>query len=145
MVVHVEISDTIPIPKEKLFSLMSDYNNWPKLFPSGHTSVKLIRKEGDLEYIELGDKRYRKVTETHRVIPPDRIDIEEFTPNWSGMFVNLFESSPEGGTRLTLKVDIKGGNFLFKLIEPFSKSYIRNRIRKEIHEDLKKSVRTTFS
>ena len=79
------------------------------------------------------------------MIPPDRIDIMEFTPNWSGVFVNLFESSPDGGTCLTLKVDIKGRNFLFKLIEPFSKNYIRNRIRKEIHEDLKKSVTTTFS
>ncbi|HZW54861.1 MAG TPA: hypothetical protein VFF30_01080 [Nitrososphaerales archaeon] len=68
----------------------------------------MISKEGDIERIELGDNRYGKVIETHRVILPNRIDIEEFTPNWTGMFVNLFESTPEGNTRLTLKVDIKG-------------------------------------
>jgi hypothetical protein len=139
--VHVEVSDTIDVPKEKLFAFMSDYNNWPKLFPNEHTSVKLIRKEGDLEYLEIGDKRYGRITETHRVIPPNRIEIEEFTPNWIGMFVNLFESASEGGTRLTLKVDIRGRNFLFKLIGPLSKSYIRKRVKKEIHDELKSSVR----
>jgi hypothetical protein len=51
--VHVEVSGEIPVPSEKLFLLMSDYNNWPKLF-SAHTSVRLIKKEGNVEYIELG-------------------------------------------------------------------------------------------
>jgi|GEM_PF-1463517 hypothetical protein len=139
---HVEVSDTIDIPKDRLFSLMSDYNNWPKLFPNSCTSVKLIRKEGDMEYIEMGDRRYGKVTEMHRVIPPDEIYIEEYTPNWTGIFVNLFESLPDGRTRLTLKVDIKGNNLLFRLIDPFSKSYVRNRVRNQIHEEIKASLKS---
>jgi len=131
------------VPKEKLFALMSDYQNWPKLFPY-HQTIRLVRKEGDTEYVEIDDKRYGKITETHRVIPPDRIDIEEFTPNWSGIFVNLFESSPDGGTRLTLKVDIRGKGF-FKLLVPFSKGYVRNRVRREIHSELKRAARTKFA
>ncbi len=136
--VQVEVSGEIPVPSEKLFSLMSDYNNWPKLF-SAHTSVRLIKKEGDVEYIELGDRRYGKVNETHRVIPPNRIDIEEFTPGWDGTFVNLFESLPNGNTELTVKVDIKGKG-LMKLVGPFAGSYVRNRVRKQIFEELQKTA-----
>lgn len=136
--VHVEVSDKIMVPMDKLYALMSDYTNWPKLF-SQYTDIRLIRKEGDTEYVELGDKRYGKVTEAHRVIPPDRIDIEEFTPNWRGVFVNLFEPSPGGGTILTLKVDITGQGFL-KLLAPFSRGYIRRRVKKEIYEELRKNA-----
>ena len=143
--VHVEVSDTVPVPKDKLFSLMSDYNNWPKLFPTSHAGVRLISKEGDAERIELEDIRYGKVIEIHKVIPPDRIEIEEFTPNWKGRFMNLFEPASDSSTRLTLKVDITGRNFIFKVIAPFSKGYIRNRVKKEIHEDLKRTARTILA
>lgn len=71
------------------------------------------------------------------MIPPDRIDIEEFTPGWDGIFVNLFESLPNGSSRLTVKVDIRGKG-LTKFVGPFVGGYIRNRVRKEILEDLQK-------
>jgi len=89
--------------------------------------------------VELGDKRYRKVTEAHRVIPPARIDIEEFTLNLRGVFVNLFEPSPGGGTILTLRVDIAGKGFL-KLLAPFSRGYIHRRVWKEVYGELGKNA-----
>jgi hypothetical protein len=44
--VHVEVSDIIMVPMDKLYVLMSDYTNWPRLF-SQYTGILLIRKEGD--------------------------------------------------------------------------------------------------
>ncbi len=77
------------MPRDKLFSLMSDYQNWPKFFPY-HQAVRLIHKEGDKEHLEIDDKNMGKITEIHKAIPPNRIEIEEFTPNWNGTFLNIF-------------------------------------------------------
>jgi hypothetical protein len=80
--VQVEVSDIIGVAREGLLSLMPDYNNWPRLF-NNHTSFRLIKRECDSEYIEPGDKGYCKVTEIHRVMPPNEIYTEGFTPNWN--------------------------------------------------------------
>lgn len=59
-----------------------------------HPWVKLVMKEGDKEYPELGEKHYGTVTEVHQAIPPDRIDIEETTPGWVGDVCEPLRGAP---------------------------------------------------
>ena len=132
--------------KDRLFALMSDYANWPKLFPQ-HKAVRLIRRDGDREYLEIDNADGTKITEIHRVVLPSRIEVEEFTAGWSGLFVNEFEALPDGTTRLTIIADfsLKGPLKVFEPFSSFFKDLSNKQIKKNIHDPLKKAVTTTFA
>ncbi len=97
---HAEATQLVKAPREKVFQVVADWENWPK-WSTLYTSFKATKREGNTEYVKYGGRFLgREFEETAKatLIPPDRIEGEE---EEDSKLVFTFDSVPEG-TRVTL-------------------------------------------
>ena len=101
--VHAEVSSLVKVPREKAYSAYTDFEAMPKWSRQGR-EVKAVRREGDVVFLEMGEKR--KVVREMRLFPPDRVESEGETRFKQIKTTVVFEEVP-GGTRVTASLDVQ--------------------------------------
>jgi carbon monoxide dehydrogenase subunit G len=126
----------VGVERDKIFKVITDFENLAKIFPKYFKSLKIISKSGnvtklqeDLEF--LGRKL--SVTVDHVVEEPDRhIVIMLDGPGKDTRFEEIFEKVPEG-TKITVDVDLVL-NGKFKVMGFLAKKKIKNKMSQALDE-----------
>jgi len=126
----------VGVERDKIFKVITDFENLAKIFPKYFKSLKIISKSGnvtklqeDLEF--LGRKL--SVTVDHVVEEPDRhIVIMLDGPGKDTRFEEVFEKVPEG-TKITVDVDLVL-NGKFKVMGFLAKKKIKNKMSQALDE-----------
>jgi len=95
---HIEQTQIVKAPREKVFQAWTDYEAVPK-WQTLFTSVKVAKRDGNTALLELEvNMRGRKTlrTEKHLLTPPERVDVEGEMQGMTNTSVWKFESAPEG-------------------------------------------------
>jgi hippurate hydrolase len=98
----------VSAPKATVSAVYGEYPNWPRLFPTIN-GVRLLRREGAKLVLEI-DHAEGTVVNEMLVRSPDEISLWEVHRRFDALFVNRFETVPEG-TRFTVsgEIHLKGG------------------------------------
>ena len=127
---------TVDADRDKIFKVITDFENLAKIFPKYFKQLKIISKSGnvtklqeDLEF--LGKKL--SVTVDHIVEEPDKhIVIMLDGPGKDTRFEETFEKVPEG-TKITVEVDLVL-NGKFKVMGFFAKKKIKSKMSEALDE-----------
>jgi len=127
---------TVNADRDKIFKVITDFENLAKIFPKYFKSLKIISKSGnvtklkeDLEFLE----RKLSVTVDHVVEEPDKhVVIMLDGPGKNTRFEETFEKSSDG-TKITVNVDLVL-NGKFKVMGFFAKKKIKNKMSQALDE-----------
>ena len=127
---------TVDADRDKIFKVITDFENLAKIFPKYFKSLKIISNSGnvtklqeDLEF--LGKKL--SVTVDHIVEEPDKhIVIMLDGPGKDTRFEETFEKVSEG-TKITVEVDLVL-NGKFKVMGFFAKKKIKSKMSEALDE-----------
>ena len=127
---------TVDADRDKIFKVITDFENLAKIFPKYFKSLKIISKSGnvtklqeDLEF--LGKKL--SVTVDHIVEEPAKhIVIMLDGPGKATRFEETFEKVSEG-TKITVEVDLVL-NGKFKVMGFFAKKKIKSKMSEALDE-----------
>jgi len=127
---------TVDADRDKIFRVITDFENLAKIFPKYFKSLKIISKSGNTTKLEeelefLGKKL--SVTVDHIVEEPDKhIVIMLDGPGKNTRFEGTFEKVPEG-TKITVDVDlVLSGKF--KVMGFFAKKKIKSKMDQALDE-----------
>jgi uncharacterized protein YndB with AHSA1/START domain len=113
---HFEVSLVVGVPREKVYSVYTDFEAAPK-WSNDKREVKVSRREGNTVYLEGGSpmggsQGAREV----KLLPPERVESHGETRLTRARSVVMFDEVP-AGTRITasLDVEVKGRwSWIFK-------------------------------
>ena len=122
----VVASTMVSAPKATVSAVYGEYPNWPRLFPTIN-GVRLLRREGAKLVLEI-DHAEGTVVNEMLVRSPDEISLWEVHRRFDALFLNRFETVPEG-TRFTVsgEIHLKG---LAKPLKPFLRGYVSKRMER---------------
>ena len=126
----------VNIDRDKIFNVITDFENLAKIFPKYFKSLKIISKSGNITKLEeelefLGKKL--NVTVDHIVEEPDKHTVIMLDgPGKNTKFEEMFEKMPEG-TKITIDVDLVL-NGKFKVMGFFAKKQIKNKMSQALDE-----------
>lgn len=129
---HIENSQIIKAPRERVFQILTDYETWPK-FSTFFSRVSVTERNGNIVRLDTDVKlRGRKVRrmEKHVQTPPARIEVEGEMEGVTNTSVWKFDSVPEG-TCLTASVDAQLNGWA-RLLGPIAKRQLSSLLRKEM-------------
>jgi carbon monoxide dehydrogenase subunit G len=141
--IHWEGSWTIRAPRERVYEVMTDFENWPKLFPDLVKSIRVIRRTDTAAVLEgefslLGRKGHGVM---HlRLHPPEGYSAENTSEELGEESETLkFEEAPEGTLyRWTVEARPKGLlNHLLGMVLGF---YVRRFYERSLIGPLRKIV-----
>ncbi len=95
---HIEQTQIVKAPCEKVFQAWTDYENWPKYFDF-FTRVTVTERAGNTARLDTEVKfmgREAKRTEKHVLTPPERVEVEGEMDGMTNTSVWKFETVPEG-------------------------------------------------
>ena len=127
---------TVDVDRDKIFKVITDFENLVKIFPKYFKSLKIISKSGNVTKLEeelefLGKKL--SVTVDHVVEEPDKHTVIMLDgPGKDTRFKEIFEKVPEG-TKITVDVDLVL-NGKFKVMGFFAKKKIKNKMSQALDE-----------
>ncbi|HUI86564.1 MAG TPA: SRPBCC family protein [Nitrososphaerales archaeon] len=105
---HLEVSLTAKVPREKAYKAYTDFESMPKWW-TPLASVKVTKREGDTVHLDIegvSGGRRRNVPRTVQLSPPCLVESESETRFTKTKRSVMFEEVPEG-TRITAKLDVK--------------------------------------
>ena len=126
----------VNVDRDKIFNVITDFENLAKIFPKYFKSLKIISKSGNITKLEeelefLGKKL--NVTVDHIVEEPDKHTVIMLDgPGKNTKFEEIFEKIPEG-TKITVDVDLVL-NGKFKVMGFFAKKQIKNKMSQALDE-----------
>ena len=126
----------VDVDRDKIFNVITDFENLAKIFPKYFKSLKIISKSGNITKLEeelefLGKKL--NVTVDHIVEEPDKHTVIMLDgPGKNTKFEEIFEKMPEG-TKITVDVDLVL-NGKFKVMGFFAKKQIKNKMSQALDE-----------
>ena len=126
----------VDVERDKIFNVITDFENLAKIFPKYFKSLKIISKSGNITKLEeelefLGKKL--NVTVDHIVEEPDKHTVIMLDgPGKNTKFEEMFEKMPEG-TKITIDVDLVL-NGKFKVMGFFAKKQIKNKMSQALDE-----------
>ena len=126
----------VNVDRDKIFNVITDFENLAKIFPKYFKSLKIISKSGNITKLEeelefLGKKL--NVTVDHIVEEPDKHTVIMLDgPGKNTKFEEMFEKMPEG-TKITVDVDLVL-NGKFKVMGFFAKKQIKNKMSQALDE-----------
>lgn len=131
-----KFTKTVNVDRDKIFSVITDFENLEKIFPKYFKSLKIISKSGKTTRLEeelefLGKKL--TVTVDHVVEKPDKHTVTMLDgPGKDTKFQEIFEKISEG-TKITIDVDlILSGKF--KVMGFFAKKKIKNKMSQALDD-----------
>ena len=127
---------TVDADRDKIFKVITDFENLAKIFPKYFKSLKIISKSGNVtklqEDLEFLGKTL-SVTVEHIVEEPDKhIVIMLDGPGKDTRFEETFEKVSEG-TKITVEVDLVL-NGKFKVMGFFAKKKIKSKMSEALDE-----------
>jgi carbon monoxide dehydrogenase subunit G len=122
----------VKAPLEKTFSVWTDFENWPRLYPEVYDSVTL-RKENDLivsdEVIKSIAGKQNATIQT-KLEPPNRYHREFKSGAMEGSErTTTFESTPEG-TLVKTHMNVKLGGMIATMIGDLAETLFYKNIEK---------------
>ena len=141
--VVVEISRVIAAPREKVFKLVTDFENAPKYLPNQFKSIKILSREGNTvttDEVIVAAGRTVKQTSKHTVQAPDKHEAEVLTGDAVGTKISETYTEVPEGTKVSIVADVRLAGIL-KVVEVFGKG----RIRAEIEETLNQFAKVAES
>ena len=126
----------VNVDRDKIFNVITDFENLAKIFPKYFKSLKIISKSGNITKLEeelefLGKKL--NVTVDHIVEEQDKHTVIMLDgPGKNTKFEEIFEKMPEG-TKITVDVDLVL-NGKFKVMGFFAKKQIKNKMSQALDE-----------
>ncbi len=132
----VKVEKIIKTNREKIFNMVTDFENLPVKFPQFFKSVKVISREGNTITTEdLAVMAGREVSQTtkHILTPPEIDDVYLLSGDAKDShIVTKYESVPEG-TKVTVEGDFKLAGKL-KLVGFMAKGKIEKGIEEVMQE-----------
>ena len=113
----VEVSRVMKVPREKVWEVAADPESMLEWWP-GSESVDILSREGNTLTVRgTGIEAGRKVTmtETWKLYPPEKIEIEILEGPVRGRTIQTYEEVPEG-TKVTWSSDISFKGVLGKIL-----------------------------
>jgi uncharacterized protein YndB with AHSA1/START domain len=126
---HVEHTEIVRAPREKVFEAWVDYDAWPR-FSGLFTRVSVQERSGDTVHINAEQKLMGRRTtrsETHVLRPPEQVRVEGDTEGATNTTLWTFEPIPEG-TRFTAVIDADLGG-VTRLLGPLAKRQAQTLLR----------------
>ncbi len=114
----VKESIRIDAPRQKVYDILRDYNNYPDTMP-GIKSVEVLEDEDDIVIVEFEIHIVKKFIYTLKLVhdPPESItwtyvggDFKDINGSW------LLEQEEDGSTTANYTVDVDGGFLIPKAI-----------------------------
>lgn len=134
----------IKAPREKVYKIMSDFENMPKYFPAVADSIRIIKREGDNLSIEARAKTFGRVfcahMETQLRPPIGYVSDNKSEIGTSGHEEFLMEEIPEG-TKINYTYDIEIKNPIFRILgKPLIGWYAMQLWKRAVIDKLKKML-----
>jgi uncharacterized membrane protein len=133
----VEVSEIIRAPRDRVFSVETDFENWPKIFPHVRSVREVSQKYGET-LLELEDSAGGRVTIVQRTRRCEKIVEDLARGTIREKCTYTFEALPDG-TRVTIELGakVKGP---YKLLSPLVKAYLRRRLLRLVLGPMKRAA-----
>jgi ribosome-associated toxin RatA of RatAB toxin-antitoxin module len=136
--VRVEKSKTVNAPQEKIFALITDFENLPTRYPNRYKMVKIVEKSGNTvtaeEDVTVAGREIHQVTR-HTLEPSKRLRSEVVDGDTKGTVV-VISLEPDSGadmTKVTVDADLKLGK-MGSVLGVFAKGKIKDGLERMIDE-----------
>jgi ribosome-associated toxin RatA of RatAB toxin-antitoxin module len=136
--VRVEKSKTVKAPQEKIYALITDFENLPTRYPNRYRKVKIIEKSGNTvtaeEDVTVAGREIHQVTR-HTLEPSKRLKSEVLDGDTKGTVV-VISLEPDSGadmTKVTVDADLKLGK-MGSVLGVFAKGKIKDGLERMIDE-----------
>jgi ribosome-associated toxin RatA of RatAB toxin-antitoxin module len=136
--VRVEKSKTVNAPQEKIFALITDFENLPSRYPNRYRKVKIIEKSGNTvtaeEDVTVAGREIHQVTR-HTLEPSKKLTSEVMDGDTKGTVV-VISLEPDSGadkTKVTVDADLKLGK-MGSVLGVFAKGKIKDGLERMIDE-----------
>lgn len=140
----VKIEKIIKANREKVFNLVTDFENLPNRFPQFFKSVKVLSREGNVVTTEdhaVMAGREMKQTTKHIITHPELDEVHMLSGDAKDShIITKYESIPEG-TKITVEGDFKLAGKL-KLVGFMAKGKIEKGIE-EVMEEFAKTAESS--
>ncbi len=124
-----EFSLNLPAPTEKLFEVVTDYENYTKFFEGYLKSVRILEKKDNITKTE--EVFIFKSIFNHEIIQisshttnENQIHTEVIEGPFKGSIIDTYFEKTDSGTKVTVKFDYKIG-LKYKIIGPVIKQKYR--------------------
>ncbi|HXX05695.1 MAG TPA: SRPBCC family protein [Candidatus Bathyarchaeia archaeon] len=132
----VKVEKIIKANREKIFNLVTDFENLPQRFPQFFKSVKVVSREGNVITTEdhaVMAGREMQQTAKHILTPPEIDEVHLLSGDAKDShIVTKYENVPEG-TKITVEGDFKLAGKL-KLVGFMAKGKIEKGIEQVMQE-----------
>ena len=120
--IHLKGSWIIKAPREKIYKIMTDFENMPKNFPAVAQTLKIVSQENNNLVIEAKAKTFGRVISVHMKVqlrPPfGYVSDNKSAIGTAGHEEFLMEEVPEG-TRINYTYNVELKNPLFRILGKF--------------------------
>ena len=144
--IHLKGSWIIKAPRERVYEIMTDFENMPKYFPAVAQSLRIVKKEGDNIIIEAKAKTFGRAIpvrmETQIRPPFGYISNNKSAIGTAGHEEFLMEEVPEG-TKINYRYDVEVSNPILHifgkvLIEWYALRFWKRAVIDKLKEMLEK-------
>jgi carbon monoxide dehydrogenase subunit G len=116
--IHLKDSWIIKAPREKIYEIMTDFENMTKHFPKVTQSIRIVKKEGNNLLMEAKAKTFGKTflvkMETQLRPPQGYISDNKSAIGTSGHEEFLMEEIPEG-TKINYTYEVEINNIFLRI------------------------------
>jgi ribosome-associated toxin RatA of RatAB toxin-antitoxin module len=139
--VKVEISKIVNSSQDKIFSLITDFENLPARFPSRYRSLRVVERSGNSVTVEedvtVAGREIHQITR-HTIEPKHFLKSEVVEGDTKGTVVEIRlepegSSSSENKTKVSVVADLKLGK-LGAILGVFAKGKIKTGLERMIDE-----------
>ena len=136
--VRVEKSKTVNAPQEKIFALITDFENLPRRYPNRYKRVKVMERSGNVvtaeEEVTVAGREIHQVTK-HTLDPSKMLKSEVMDGDTKGtvVVITLEPDSGAGMTKVTVDADLKLGK-MGSVLDVFAKGKIKEGLERMIDE-----------
>lgn len=120
--IYLKDSWIIKAPREKIYEIMTDFENMPKYFPKVAESLRIVKRDGDNLEIEAKAKSFGKTfsvqMKTQLRPPYGYISDNKSAIGTSGHEEFIMEEVP-GGTKINYTYDVEFKNPIFRIFGGF--------------------------
>ena len=134
MNVHIEETQVVHAPRERVFQTFNDYDAWPK-FSSFFKRVTVVERAGNTVHVNaeisvMGGTTSR--TEKHVLTPPEQVLVSGKHEGATTTTVWTFAETPEG-TLVTAVLEAELTGLLVRILGPLAK----RQVQRFLHEWLR--------
>jgi ribosome-associated toxin RatA of RatAB toxin-antitoxin module len=122
----------LPCEREKLFEVVINYQNYPKIFPDQIKEMSIMKNSEILKttkeifvFRSIIQKEIVQESE-HKIKKPESIESKIISGPFKNSVMRMdFQNSKEKGTIITISGDLRIG-FKFKILSPIIKKYYKS-------------------